>query len=127
MPIVTTQRKKQRNLIIVMGAVVFITVVVLYLGVFREGGGGIGGVIDTGISDSLTVPRGFVLDTSILQDVRFRQLVPYTKIQRAIETGRDNPFVPYDAPRPVQLILQSIQEVATTTNATSTNATSTEE
>ena len=122
MPIVTAQRKKQRNLIIAMGVVVFITAVVLYLGVFREEGppGTGGGVIDTGTSGSLTVPRGFVLDTSILQDVRFRQLVPYTKIQRAIETGRDNPFVPYDAPRPVQLILQSIQEVATTTNATST-------
>ena len=120
MPIVTTQRKKQRNLIMVMGAVVFITAVVLYLGVFREGGGGSTGVIDTGISGSLTVPRGFVLDTSILEDERFRQLVPYTKIQGAIETGRDNPFVPYDAPRPVQPIPQPIQEFATSTNATST-------
>ena len=117
MPIVTTQRKKQRNLIMVMGAVVFITSVVLYLGVFREGGGGSTGVIDTGISGSLTVPRGFVLDTSILRDERFRQLVPYTKIQGAIETGRDNPCVPYAVS---VFIPQPIQEVATTTNATST-------
>lgn len=112
MPIITTQRKKQRNLIIVMGMVVFITAAVLYLGVFRGGGQGPGGVIDTaGIPGSLTIPRGFVLETSILQDVRFRQLVPYIKISRVIKTGRNNPFIPYSAN-----IVQSV-----------TNSTSTEE
>lgn len=130
MPIINTQRKKQRNLIIVMGGVLLVTVVVLYWGVFRgEGQQGDGGVVVGGdVSGSLTVPRGFVLDTSILMEERFRELIPYTKIQGEIKTGRSNPFVPYDPTSLVQSASSSTQGVATTTTTTTTtNATSTEE
>ena len=116
MPIVTTQRKKQRNLIMVMGGVLLVTATVLYMGFGRgEGRKNTGVIIDTSVSGSVTVSRGFELDTSILMDERFRQLIPYTEIQGVIETGRDNPFASYNASTE-----QSVQEVATSTNATST-------
>lgn len=97
MPIITTQRKRQRTLIGVMIGVFVITGVVLYLGIFRGGGQDTNLPIDTGpLLDSLPALQGFVLDTSILSEERFRRLVPYAKLPADIKTGRDNPFIPYE-------------------------------
>lgn len=99
-----------------MGGVLLVTATVLYMGLFRgEGRKNTGVIIDTSVSGSVTVSRGFELDTSILMDERFRQLIPYTEIQGVIKTGRNNPFASYSVSTP-----PPAQEFATSTNATST-------
>lgn len=95
MALVTVQRKKQQNLIAIFVAVVLITLGVLYIGRLknkgigqetpqREAGGEISGAA-----------RQLKLDTSILTDERFLNLVPYETLSRDIKTGRTNPFAPY--------------------------------
>lgn len=95
MPIVTPQRKKQRNLIIIFGFVLVTIVSLLYLGVFRKGGittkGGGNEAPFLGGEKKLEIK----FDAGLFKDEKFRSLTPYAKISHDIKTGRDNPFLPY--------------------------------
>jgi len=94
MPILTTQRKKQRSLITVLVLVVVASVGVLYFGLSSQEpqelpfvGGGV---------DILRRTKEVKLNLKLLGDDRFRSLVPYERLLGDIDTGRDNPFVPYN-------------------------------
>ncbi|MFY9457691.1 MAG: hypothetical protein WAP23_02055 [Candidatus Spechtbacterales bacterium] len=95
MAILTTQRKKQKNLIVVMILIVAVSFGVLYLGVFgRES------EEPTVGKSGVSLLRGIKevkLNLDLLRDKRFLDLEPYRKLPTDIKTGRDNPFVPYGA------------------------------
>ena len=94
MPILTIQRKKQRNLIIVLALVVVASTWVLYSGLFsREPQEFL--FIGEGV-DILRGTEEVKLNLKLLGEDRFRSLVPYEKISGDINTGRDNPFAPYN-------------------------------
>lgn len=95
MPILTEQQKKQRSLIGVVALVLVITLVVLYSGVFRSK------------KAEPTVPivkngevvrsvREVKLNLGLFKEEKFKNLIPYDKLPTQIETGRKNPFIPYD-------------------------------
>lgn len=92
MAILTSQRKRQRNLIIVFIAVVVITLGVLYFGVLKQGGEP---EVLEGDATVLRNIREVRLNLQLLKDKQFRDLVPYDKLRTGIKTGRKNPFTPY--------------------------------
>ena len=94
MPIVTAQRKKQQTLIGIVALVVLVAVGVLFLG--NRGKKEAGQIFDEAIPiDILIIPKEVSLDLSILEDPRFKKLIPYEKIQADTDMGRSNPFSPY--------------------------------
>jgi hypothetical protein len=102
MAVVTAQRKKQQNLIILFVVVILVTLGVLYMGRLRNkespyGRSPVGGQeIFPGVTEEgAGISRQLKLDTSLLQDERFLNLVPYETLSRDIKTGRANPFIPY--------------------------------
>jgi len=98
MPIVTAQRKKQRTLIAIMGLVVLVSLGVLFLGTRGDKDSSIQ-IVDPNIPiDILIIPNEIKLELDLFQDPRFENLIPYEKIPQNIETGRNNPFLPYVLP-----------------------------
>lgn len=91
MPILTSQRKRQRNLIIVFIAVVAVTLGILYLGVLKRGEP----EVFEGDIDIRNI-REVRLNLELLKEEEFRGLTPYDKLQADIKTGRKNPFAPYN-------------------------------
>lgn len=98
MPILTEQRKRQKNLITAMVFVVIVTLLVLYFGIMRRE---VPEEKRTEGTDLLTRTREVGLNVDLLQDKRFKALIPYDKLSREIKTGRNNPFVPYSIIEPV--------------------------
>ena len=93
MPILTIQRKKQRNLILVLALVVVVSAGVLYFGLFSRESQDLSFI--EGGANILRRTEEVKLNLRLLEEDRFRSLVPYEKISGDINTGRDNPFVPY--------------------------------
>jgi len=96
MAIVTEQRKKQRNLIIVLSLVFVITSTVVYFGILRKPEAPT--TIQTKGSATISILRGIRtigLNTAVLDREDFKTLIPYTKLSPTVEPGRDNPFLPY--------------------------------
>jgi hypothetical protein len=95
MPIVTAQRKKQRTLIGIVGLIILVSVGVLFLG--RRGDKKPEGqIFEPEIPiDLLIIPKEVRLDLGILDDPRFKNLIPYEKVRIDIDMGRSNPFSPY--------------------------------
>lgn len=95
MAVLTPQRKKQQNLIAIFVAVVLVTLGVLYIGRLRDKGLERKTPPSLGEEEMNGVSGQLKLDTSILKDERFLNLVPYEALSRDIKTGRANPFAPY--------------------------------
>lgn len=95
MPILSAQRKKQRNFITVVVMVLGTTVGILYFGILRTRDSG-SEVFKSEINIFRSV-REIHLDLDLLKEDRFLDLVPYGKLPTDIETGRKNPFSPYSA------------------------------
>ena len=95
MAILTAQRKKQKNLIALVGIVVIVIVVVLYLGILRQPQKE-QVVLDSEINIFKKI-REIKIDLGLLEEERLRGLVPYSKLPTDIKTGRSNPFAPYGA------------------------------
>lgn len=95
MLIITSQRKKQQNLIRIFVLVLLMILTVLYLGVFRGVKPALKGL---GKESELQKSREDLeirLDLNLLSDIKFKSLVPYGKIVQDIKIGRGNPFLPY--------------------------------
>lgn len=95
MPIITSQREKQRNLIIIFVLILFTIVMVLYLGVFRGVGPAVNGVSKEPELQKSREDFEIKLDSSLFKDEKFLSLVPYGKIVQDVKIGRGNPFLPY--------------------------------
>ena len=95
MAIDSEQNKTQRNLIILVILVLVVTLGILYFGYSRKEQYGVVLSKDTG-SDILKGARELRLDLKLLESERFKNFVPYSKLPTDIETGRDNPFEPYN-------------------------------
>ncbi len=94
MPPISPQRKKQQNLIAIFVVVVLVTLGVLYMGRLRDKGLEQG--TPEGVGEETTgAVRQLKLDTSLLTDERFLNLVPYETLTLDVKTGRANPFAPY--------------------------------
>lgn len=94
MAILTVQRKKQRNLIVVAILIVAVTLGVLYFGVLRQKS-----EEPAVLKSAVNLLRGIKevkLNLDVLYDRRFLDLAPYEKLPTDIKTGRDNPFIPYE-------------------------------
>lgn len=91
MPMLTSQRKRQRNLVIVFIAVLTVTLGVLYFGVLSKEEPEVF-ESDTSIFRGTREVR---LNLELLKEEQLRGFVPYDKLRTVIETGRKNPFVPY--------------------------------
>lgn len=98
MPILTEQRKRQKNLIIVIFLVVTVAIFVLYFGRLRQD---LPEATTTGDSSQIAQgAREIRLNVKLLEDNRFKKLIPYETLSRDIATGRNNPFAPYRASEP---------------------------
>lgn len=95
MALVAVQRKRQQNLIAIFVVVVLVTLGVLTIGRLRNKGLEQKTPQLEGREEIIGVPGQLKLDTSIVKDERFLDLVPYDTLSRDIKTGRDNPFAPY--------------------------------
>lgn len=125
MPILTEQRKRQRNLIIVFSLVAIVTLLVLSFGRLRQG------LPETApAGEELEIAKGareIRLNVNLLTEEKFKELIPYERLSRKIMTGRNNPFVPYSVQEPAyvrELIEEEALEIlpsATTTNSTTTS------
>ncbi len=96
MAIVFLQKeKKQRNLIIVFAAVILITLVVLWLGVFSEE--------EPEVEEIPLFPkREIKIDFGVLESPKLESFRPFSEIEPFEEStttgqiiGRENPFLPY--------------------------------
>jgi len=95
MPILTSQEKKQKNLVVVMALVLVVTLTVLYFGFFKGGGPDSKFIDKEGYLDIFLGVREIKLNTDFLEGNKFRSLVPYDKISTDVYTGRNNPFSSY--------------------------------
>jgi len=98
MPILTAQQKKQRSLMGVVLGVVVITVGVLYFGFLKNPDKSAKFVDKEGYLDIFIGAREIKLNTELLEDDRFKSLIPYSRIPTDIKTGRDSPFSSYNLP-----------------------------
>ena len=97
MPIVTAQRKKQQTLIGIVALVILVSVGVLFLG--GRGKKPAGQIFDEETPvDIFVIPKEIKFDLGVLQDPRFKSLIPYEKLPTDIDTGRSNPFSAYVLP-----------------------------
>lgn len=101
MPILTVERRKQKNLIGVMALVFIITSLVLYFGFFKRGVPAPEALEKE--AEILKGAREIKLNLDLFEEERFRNLVPYEKLPREIKTGRINPFVPYNVAEPLYI------------------------
>ena len=104
MPILNEQRKRQKNLITVVVLVAIVSISVLYFGRFRQE---LPKTVPGGEdADAIKGAREIQLNLKLLEDARFKELVPYETLSRDISTGRNNPFMPYGASEPVYVKAQ---------------------
>lgn len=92
MPAFSEKKERQKRLLYITISAILIGGVVLYFGFFRPPG--------TKIPEEPTrrsrVLESTGLDTSILKDTRLTGLRPYAHLTHEIQTGRSNPFSPYE-------------------------------
>lgn len=127
MPILTEQRKRQKNLITVMSLVMVITITVLYFGFFRRGGGE--QFLEEGGAEIIKGAREVRLNLGVFTEERFKDLIPYDKLPKDIKTGRNNPFIPYSESEPVYIIQELIEpeEIEPAPNEATTTTPTTDE
>ncbi len=87
----TQEKKKQKNLIYVFGAVILITLTVLWLGFFRQPAGKTEQVSPFSGNLKNTEIDFNVLENPLLKELQaFKQISPFEGT-----TTRENPFLPY--------------------------------
>lgn len=85
------QKKKQKYLIFIFLGVIAVTLIVIWLGFFKEK------TFDFFSSSTAVVPlREVKIDFEVLESPTLKDLKPFSKIPAFEgEAGRDNPFLPY--------------------------------
>ena len=92
MAIETPQRKRQKKLLIILGAIVLVAAVILYWGFFSEPKVT---VSPEEAGPAVKIP-GIKLDLSVLENSWLKEAKSYGDLPvKAEVTGRTNPFIPY--------------------------------
>ena len=93
--VLISPQRKQKVFFMVIAVLFLVFVGFVYLQVFPFK------VKQVAVTSQVLVSRGIVVDMSIFDSAQFKSLQPFVELgAQQTQTGRDNPFVPYQALTP---------------------------